>query len=142
VGEIRRACLNDPDRVVELLRQLRASAATRVAAAGHQGALPTLVLPVDQAEELFSADAGPEADQFLVLVADLMRRLNTGAEIGLIVAATIRTDRYEAMQNHPALDGIGTELFSELKPMPSGHFSQVITGPAAGPAASPADHRA
>jgi len=139
LGEVKRACLNDPDRVVELLCELRASAATRVAAAGHQGAVPTLVLPLDQAEELFSADAGPEAEQFLVLIADLMRRLNTGSKVGLIVAATIRTDRYEAMQNHPALDGIGTELFSELKPMPSGHFSQVITGPAG--RASSAGHR-
>ena len=28
---------------------------------------PTLVLPVDQAEELFNADAGPEAPRFLEL---------------------------------------------------------------------------
>jgi hypothetical protein len=130
LGEIRSACLSNPNRVVELLRELRTSAATRLGAAGHRSAAPTLVLPLDQAEELFSADAGPEAEQFLVLIADLMRRLNTSGEVGLIVAATIRTDRYEAMQNHSALDGIGTELFSELKPMPSGHFSQVITGPA------------
>ena len=88
------------------------------------------MLPLDQAEELFSADAGPQAEQFLALIADLMRRLNT-SEVGLIVAATIRTDRYEAMQNHPALDGIGTVLFNELKPMPPGHISEVITGPAA-----------
>ena len=59
-----------------------------------------------------------------------MGRLDTG-DAGLVVAATIRTDRYEAMQNHPALDGIGTTLFDELKPMPAGHFSAVITGPAA-----------
>ena len=37
---------------------------------------PTLVLPVDQAEELFNADAGPQAPRFLELVAALvsMRR--------------------------------------------------------------------
>jgi hypothetical protein len=57
----------------------------------------------------------------------------------LIVAATIRTDRYEAMQNDSALDGTGMELFSALKPMPSGHFSQVITGPAS--RATNAGHR-
>jgi WD40 repeat protein len=130
LGEIKNACLNDPDRVAELLGEVRAAAAKRLADAGHDGVAPTLVLPLDQAEELFSADAGEQAEQFLVLIADLMRRLNTG-DAGLIVAATIRTDRYEVMQNHPALDGIGTALFNELKPMPSGHFSQVITGPAA-----------
>ena len=130
LGEIKTACLNDPNRLAELLGELRTAAAERLADAGHDGAAPGLVVPLDQAEELFSADAGPQAEQFLALIADLMRRLNSG-EVGLMVAATIRTDRYEAMQNHPALDGIGTVLFNELKPMAPGHFSQVITGPAA-----------
>jgi TIR domain len=130
LGEIKTACLNDPNRLVELLSELRTAAAERLADAGHDGTAPSLVLPLDQAEELFTADAGPQAEQFLALIADLLRQLNTG-EIRLMVAATIRTDRYEAMQNHPALDGIGTVLFNELKPMPPGHFSQVISGPAA-----------
>ena len=56
--------MNDPDRIVELLRQLRASAAARVPAGGHQGAAPTLVLPLDQAEELFTADAGRKPSSF------------------------------------------------------------------------------
>ena len=130
LGEIKQACLNDPDRAAELLGDVRSAAAKRLADAGHHGAAPSLVLPLDQAEELFSADASAEAEQFLALIADLMRGLNTG-DVGLMVAATIRTDRYEVMQSHAALDRIGTVLFSELKPMPSGHFSQVITGPAA-----------
>ena len=129
-GEIKHACLNHPDRVAELLGDVRSAAAKRLADAGHDGAAPSLVLPLDQAEELFSADASAEAEQFLTLIADLMRRLNT-SDVGLMVAATIRTDRYEVMQSHAALDRIGTVLFSELKPMPPGHFSQVITGPAA-----------
>ena len=129
-GEIKHACLNHPDRVAELLGDVRSAAAKRLADAGHDGAAPSLVLPLDQAEELFSADASAEAEQFLTVIADLMRRLNT-SDVGLIVAATIRTDRYEVMQSHAALDRIGTVLFSELKPMPPGHFSQVITGPAA-----------
>ncbi|HUO38707.1 MAG TPA: TIR domain-containing protein, partial [Mycobacterium sp.] len=130
LGQIKTACLHDPDRVAELLGEVRTAAAKRLADAGHDGAAPSLVVPLDQAEELFSADAGPQAEQFLLLIAELMRRLNSG-DAGLIVAATIRTDRYELMQNHPALDGIGTVLFDELKPMPAGHFSAVITGPAA-----------
>jgi WD40 repeat protein len=91
---------------------------------------PTLVLPLDQAEELFSSDAGMQAEQFLSLLAELLRRLNAD-EVGLIVAAAIRTDRYAAMQTHPALDGIGTVLFNELKPMPTHQFPEVIIGPAA-----------
>ena len=102
----------------------------RLADAGQDGPAPTLVLPLDQAEELFSADAGPQAEQFLTLIAELIGRINA-TEVGLIVAATIRTDRYEVMQNHPALDGLGTVLFDELKPMPPTQFTEVITGPAA-----------
>jgi TIR domain len=62
LGEIQNACLNDPDRVAELLGELRTAAAKRLADAGHDGAAPTLVLPLDQAEELFSADAGEQAE--------------------------------------------------------------------------------
>ena len=132
LGEIKNACLNDATALFELLGEVRTAARRSgwPTPATTGGARRSLVLPLDQAEELFSADAGPQAEQFLALIADLMRRLNTG-EVGLMVAATIRTDRYEAMQNHPALDGVGTVLFNELKPMPPGHFSQVITGPAA-----------
>ena len=89
LGEIRSACRSNPNRVVELLRQLRASATTRLAAAGHGSAAPTLVLLLDQAEELFSADAGPEANQFLVLIADLMRRLNLDSRTGADCAVTV-----------------------------------------------------
>ena len=39
------------------------------AGSGRRAARPTLVLPVDQAEELFTADAGPEAPRFLELLA-------------------------------------------------------------------------
>ena len=130
LGEIKTACLHDPDRVVELLVALRAAAGKRLADAGQDGPAPTLVLPLDQAEELFSADAGPEAGQFLTLIGELISRINA-SEVGLVVAATIRTDRYELMQNHPALDGLGTVLFDELKPMPPTQFKEVITGPAA-----------
>jgi WD40 repeat protein len=158
LGDIKSACLDDPDWVCELLVELRIAAAKRLAEiqpdettrlnsrpqdgpAPEDGACqppaeaddaamaPTLVLPLDQAEELFSADAGPQAGRFLTLIARLLDRINAD-ELGMIVAATIRTDRFEAMQSHPALDGLGTELFDELKPMPATQFKEVITGPA------------
>jgi hypothetical protein len=129
LGEIREACEGDPGRLRELLAELRAAAA-RLAGSGQDGAAPTLVLPLDQAEELFSADAGAQAEQFLQLIADPIAAMNT-TEAAVIVTATIRTDRYEAMQSHPALVGIGAVLFDELKPMPLSQFSEVISGPAA-----------
>jgi WD40 repeat protein len=130
LGDIKSACLAGPDQVAELLADVRSAAANRLADADQQGPPPTLVLPLDQAEELLSADAGSQAEQFLSLMAPLMDRVNTG-DLGLIVAATIRTDRYEIMQNHPALAGVATSLFDELKPMPATQFKEVVIGPAA-----------
>ena len=59
LGEIKTACLNDPDRVVELLGEVRTAAAEQLADAGRDGTAPSMVLPLDQAEELFSADRRP-----------------------------------------------------------------------------------
>jgi WD40 repeat protein len=130
LGEIKTACRDDPERVVELLMELRAAAAARLAEGGEEVSAPTLVLPLDQAEELFAADAGQESEQFLSLLVTMFDGINAG-EPGLMVVATIRTDRYEAMQNHPALAGVNTVLFDELKPMPPTQFKEVIEGPAA-----------
>ncbi len=90
---------------------------------------PTLVLPLDQAEELFNADAGQSADRFLGLLRQVLIESNAD-DLGLIVAATIRTDRYEMLQTHAQMAGVGTELFDELKPMPPTQFKEVIVGPA------------
>ena len=48
----------------------------------------------------------------------------------MMVAATIRSDHYERLQTRPELADVDTELFAELKPMPSEQFKEVICGPA------------
>ena len=136
LGEIKKICRDGGhERVHELLAEVHAAAAQRLAQAGKSVSGPTLVLPLDQAEELFSAEsvsaqAAQEAERFLELLAAVLGSANTD-EVRLIVAATIRTDRYEAMQNHPTLDGMGAELFNELKTMPHHQFPAAIKGPAA-----------
>jgi hypothetical protein len=95
---------------------------------------PTLVLPVDQAEELFNADAGPEARKFLSLISEILRGglSPVGAPspaVSLIVAFTIRSDRYEPLQTAPELAGLQTTVFDDLKPMSATRFREVITGP-------------
>lgn len=132
LGECKDTCAaGDLNKIVEWLTEVRAVAAQRLLEAGEEAAAaPTLVLPLDQAEELFSADAGEQAEQFLYLLAHLVERLNA-TEIGLLVIATIRTDRYEVMQTNPRLASVGTVLFDELKPMPPTQFKEVISGPAA-----------
>ena len=64
-GEIKTTC--QPDQVERLrgwLEQARQAARARLLDVPAEQPAPTLVLPVDQAEELFNADAGPEAPRF------------------------------------------------------------------------------
>ena len=48
----------------------------------------------------------------------------------VIVAFTIRGDRYEPLQTAPELAGLKNVVFDALRPMPSAQFKEVITGPA------------
>jgi signal transduction histidine kinase len=130
LGEIKSAC--HPDRAERLLGWLdearqKARAQLLDVAAGQPA--PTLVLPVDQAEELFNADAGAEAPRFLQLLAALVRH-EAGVTPALIVAVTIRADRYEPLQIAPQLAGVETVLFDHLKPMAPAGYAEVVTGPA------------
>ena len=125
--EIKAACVEAPQRVRELLVEVQ-RATSRAGAAEA----PTVVMPVDQAEELLAPDAGPQAHQFLRLIAELTKP-STGERLNLVVAATIRTDRFETLQTRPELANTEMELFAELKPMPPERFREVILGPATAP---------
>lgn len=133
LGEIKQACLGgEGARVAQWLREVQQAASTRLLTEAGEMPLPTLVLPLDQAEELFGSDAGSEAALFLDLIAELAGAGTSESEsLGLIVAVTIRTDRYQALQTAAQLAGVGTVLFDELKPMPRTQFKEVIVGPAA-----------
>ena len=48
----------------------------------------------------------------------------------MIVAVTIRADRYEPLQIAPELAGVHAREFGELKPLPPAGYAEVITGPA------------
>ncbi|HEY7051156.1 MAG TPA: TIR domain-containing protein [Mycobacterium sp.] len=135
LGDIKAACsAEDHERVTAWLTEIRDTAAAHLLDDGdddaeNKPAPPTLVLPIDQAEELFSADARTLAEQFLRLLRQVLESMNE-SHLGMLVAATIRTDRYEVMQTDPELADIDTVVFDELKPMPANQFKEVITGPA------------
>ncbi|HZQ33420.1 MAG TPA: TIR domain-containing protein, partial [Mycobacterium sp.] len=130
LGEIKSVCTDDPARVGKLLCEAQRVAAAQLLNRPDEVTLPTLVLPLDQAEELVSADAGTEAPMFFQLISELTQRDGGPGQLGLIVVVTIRTDRYQALQTAPQLGDIATVLFDDLKPMPTTHFKEVITGPA------------
>lgn len=86
---------------------------------------PTLILSVDQGEELFLAEGQDEAQAFLVLLHDLLIQ-DTPA---IIAVFTIRSDNYERLQLVKELEGLRQHTFS-LPPMPRGSYAEVIKGPA------------
>ena len=130
LGEIKNAC--NPEQVERLrvwLEEARQAARDRLLDVPAELPAPTLVLPVDQAEELFNADAGPEAQSFLELLAALVEH-EAGVTPAMIVALTIRADRYEPLQLAPQLAEVKTAPFDDLRPLPPAGYTEVITGPA------------
>src|SRR5262249_59901971 len=90
LGEIKHACQAlHVERLRGWLEEARQVARTRLFDVAAENPAPILVLPVDQAEELFNADAGPQAPQFLKLVAALVQH-EAGVTPAMIVALTIR----------------------------------------------------
>ena len=63
---------------------------------------PTLILSIDQAEELFLAEAQDEAQPFLALLRDLL----TDDAPAIIAVFTIRSDNYERLQLAKELEGV------------------------------------
>lgn len=104
----------------------RLLAAIRLAAAplSEGASSPTLVLCVDQAEELLNDEGSVEARRFLELLAAAVEN-----EASLLVVLAIRSDAYLSMQTEPALAKIAREPF-DLPPMPEGSLRSVIEGPA------------
>ncbi|UEA17570.1 TIR domain-containing protein [Pasteurella canis] len=86
--------------------------------------LPTLIISVDQAEELFTS-YNEETSQFLQLIAELIHC----DELDVMVLSTIRTDAYSALQVAEKLEGIDQYPFS-LPPIAKGAYQQIIEGPA------------
>jgi hypothetical protein len=108
-----------------LLQQLAEKIAPSNVDAATKPRLATLVLAIDQGEELFLAEGMDEARNFLASLRDLL----TGDTPSVIVLFTIRSDNYESLQLARELDGVTQATFS-LPPMPKGAYAAVIKGPA------------
>lgn len=124
LGAIKAACSSDPARISTWLREAQDAAADGPPDSTDTMP-PTIVLPVDQAEELFGSEAGPEAGLFQSILA---RLADDGLDI--IAALTIRADRYEPLQTSPALAAVKSVVFDELRPLQPARFAEVIQGPA------------
>ena len=96
---------------------------------------PTVVIAIDQAEELFAADGRTEA---MVLLARLAETLGRPAGVDSdaiatrrrsLVVVTIRSDSYELLQTESKLAHVDPYLFS-LPPLEPADYRTVIEGPA------------
>ncbi|MGV9674213.1 nSTAND1 domain-containing NTPase [Nocardia sp. NPDC003482] len=104
------------------LTEIRAAATARLPGRSD----PTLVLPIDQAEELFTADAGPEGAAALELLGPILAE----QAVPLVLVVAVRTDHYDRMQSALPLAGVTSDLFDELKPLERERFREIITEPA------------
>ncbi|MDH5669046.1 MAG: SUMF1/EgtB/PvdO family nonheme iron enzyme [Nitrospira sp.] len=128
-----RTALAKPDGIVGLVVALQTAAQNML---GEAASPPTLLLAIDQAEELFSKDGGEEVGHLLDMLSLLVRRPvndGLGEEIRfprVLIMAAIRSDAYDHLQRAPALAGIRQTPFS-LPPLAPAEYKMVIEGPAA-----------
>lgn len=121
--------LNTPEDLANCFARFRAPVAERMrrfaegAHIGDVARLPTIVIALDQAEELFAAE-NEEAAHVLDLLASTMR-----ADPDILIIATIRSDAFSKLQGQPRLADIPVQPFS-LASIPLGAFKEVIEGPA------------
>ena len=87
---------------------------------------PVIVFAIDQAEELFAAEAGQEGQALLEIISDLVKE-DRPAVLALF---TIRSDSYDLLETARAFEGTRQRTMP-LLPMPRGAYQTVIEGPAA-----------
>ena len=117
-----------------VLRQI--APAAQSASGQDRPAEPTLIVPIDQAEELFGSDGQNEALQFLSYIDALRTHLSPtglpsagGGRLRVLFVLTIRSDSLPKLQAQAALQALSPVLFS-LPAMPVSEFKAVIEGPA------------
>ncbi len=108
-----------------ILAELAEKAFRQTLAEDQSAKPPTLVIAIDQAEELFRAEGAEEGTALLELVRDL-----TATDAPAVIAIfAIRSDSYDSLQNAKPLEDLAQKPLS-LPPMPHNAYREVIEGPA------------
>ncbi len=124
-GDIREAITGGAATLKPLLARLLSATQSPVLDSSAVAPKPaTLVISIDQGEELFLAEAQGEAQPFLALLCDLLLTDNPA----VIAVFTIRSDNYERLQSAPELEGVHQQMLN-LPPMPKGSYAEVVKGP-------------
>jgi WD40 repeat protein len=112
-----------------LLQELVQRAQARLVHIESGMSAPTIVLPIDQAEELFVSEGAAESAAFQTLLSDFFRSAGGLSQPSLIVLATVRSDHYVKLQSDDFIPGMTRQLL-DLTPIPPAEFKSIITGPA------------
>jgi len=125
--------LQREDGLIALLTELQHLAIAPADTRG-ESTLPTVVISIDQGEELFVSDGRHEAELVLSAVASALNQATHAEGSGApmrppIVIIAIRSDSYELLQTEKRLSGLNTCLF-DLPPLPATEYKAVVEGPA------------
>ncbi|HKH81943.1 MAG TPA: ATP-binding protein, partial [Methylovirgula sp.] len=121
-----------------LLAELAEKAFRQTLAEDESSKPPTIVISIDQAEELFHAEGAEEGTALLELLRDLTSSKKSEDRAGdqqeeddpaVIAIFAIRSDSYDSLQNAKPLEGLPQKPLS-LLPMPRNAYREVIEGPA------------
>lgn len=124
-AKLRAALEGDATMLRPLLQTLADKATPGTLDADAKPKPATLVISIDQGEELFLAEGQDEAQALLAL----LQKVLTDDGPRLIVVLAIRSDSYGHLQEAKLLDGIRKVPF-DLGPMPKGSYAEVIKGAA------------
>jgi WD40 repeat protein len=91
---------------------------------GESSPRPTIILAVDQGEELFNEDGREEAARFIEMLSRTLK-----ADPLALVLVTIRSDSFPRLQTEPQLADLSKDTFT-LDMMLEGSYRAVIEGPA------------
>ncbi len=120
-AELRAALGNGAQSLKALFVEL-AEAEQRESAAAMS---PTILVAIDQGEDLFRAEGARESEELLALV----RALVESDDPSCIALFAIRSDSFDRLEHASELLGLAQEA-QPLLPMPRGNFRSVIEGPA------------
>ena len=104
------------DTFLDLINELRETIESREA---------TVLLMIDQCEELLAVGANEDGDRFLTFLRAVLDREDNR----LMVLVTLRSDFLGSFQDHPAMRGLRVETFP-VPQMEVDDFASVIEGPA------------
>jgi WD40 repeat protein len=128
-GAIKELLREGPAGFASLLDELSTLARRRLVGFDETHEHPTIVIAIDQAEELFNVEGAAEASVFLDHLAHVLAQKEQGRARRVLLIATIRSDRYELLQAEPRLSSFKRDLF-DLPSISPAEFKSVIEGPA------------